>query len=190
MPIVGRTPDECFNRFRKHLGELVSATLTDHPIVRHRMPDTKLVVGFRSGEQPIAVPIKTKFGRLFFYLGQKLVAVPMKEKGYQLQTEEYWYRLHSTASVGTPALIRWEYKKTPHDTTDYCRHHIQIRSKVRVAAGTKLNLDKLHIATGYTLIEYVLRFLIRDLGAPPPCGDEWPKVLARSEKVFREEFRP
>ena len=37
-------------------------------------------------------------------------------------------------------------------------------------------------------IEEVIRFLIVDLGMPPLCGDEWPELLAESERKFFDEF--
>ena len=43
-------------------------------------------------QRPIAVPIKTRLGRLYFYLGQALEAVEEGER-FRLRTREYWYRI-------------------------------------------------------------------------------------------------
>ena len=37
-------------------------------------------------------------------------------------------------------------------------------------------------------MEEVIRFLIIELGVKPPCGDDWPSVLATSERAFFEQF--
>jgi predicted ATPase len=85
------------------------------------------------------------------------------------------------------ALIRWEYDKlAPAD--GYARHHVQIRSTVSLGGGRTLDLNKLHVPTGWTTIEEVIRFLIHDLEVKPPCGDEWHDLLAESERAFYENF--
>lgn len=146
-----------------------------------------MALGLRESA-PRAVPIDTRFGRLFVALSQLLVAVKDEEepKRYRLRTLQYWYRLQAAPELTAPALIRWEYDAaTPRDA--FCRHHAQMPAVLRVGDG-ELDLDKVHLATGWVTIEEVLRFLIIELGVRPPCGDEWPLVLAKSEEAFFEQF--
>lgn len=126
VPILGRTPDACFKELHRHLGELVAATLTDRPLVRHRREPNVLVLSFRAGEEPVAVPVETRHGRLFFYLGQRLEALK-ERRGYRLRTLDYWYRLQEGPSLKPPALIRWEYARTDPAARGPCRHHVQIQ---------------------------------------------------------------
>ena len=51
-----------------------------------------------------------------------------------------------------------------------------------------MDLNRLHLPTGWITIEEVLRFLIEDLGMKPPCGDSWARRLAESERAFYERF--
>lgn len=50
-----------------------------------------------------------------------------------------------------------------------------------------IDLNKAHLPTGWVTIEEVIRFLIVALGVDPPCGQEWPKKLAESQRAFYPE---
>lgn len=67
------------------------------------------------------------------------------------------------------------------------RHHVQLPAYLP-AAGGRIDLDKVHLPTGWVTIEEVIRFLIVELGLKPPGGGGWPDVLATSERAFYEEF--
>ncbi len=185
MPIVGRTPRECFNQFADHLRELVAKTVTSrHPLVE--LPGkTKTMLSFREGD-PIAVPIQTAYERLFFYLGQALEVIPDENRGYRLTTSQYWYRVQHKPALTTRATLRWEYtSSTP--TNREARHHVQMAAALSLG-DRSLDLDRAHVPTGWVTIEEVIRFLIVDLGVAPPCGDTWPDELGKSERRFYEEF--
>lgn len=186
MPIFGRTPAECFRPFTDHVSALVAATVTRrYPIlgIGERGGD-RMIVSFRQ-EGPVAVPITTSVGRLYFYLGQALEAVP-EEGRFRLRTRKYWYRLQEAPELTEQATLRWEYdSETPSNA--HCRHHIQAPIDLELGAGW-LFMDRAHIPTGWVTMEEIIRFLIRDLEVRPPCGSDWPDVLAKSEKRFFEEF--
>ncbi len=184
MPIVERTPRACFDVFTAHLRGLVASTVTRRHPIGEVPTRTRLQVGFRE-EVPVAVPIDTRFGRLFFYLGQALEAVP-EEGRFRLTTRQYWYRLQQGPTFQEQAVIRWEYDTTT-DRSEHARHHAQMRATIDVGDGA-LDLNKAHLPTGWVTIEEVIRFLIVDLGMTPPCGDDWPDVLEESERMFFEDF--
>jgi hypothetical protein len=183
MPIIERTARECFAVFSEHLRGLVAATVTSRPL--QAIPaGTRLMISFREGN-PVAVPIETAYGRLFFYLGQALEAAP-EAGNYRLKTKQYWYRLQHEPELTAKAAIRWEYDtSTPRD--GHARHHAQLAAGVRLG-DRELDLDKAHLPSGWVTIEEVIRFLIYDLGVTPPCGDDWPKVIGASEERFFDEF--
>ncbi len=186
MPIIERTPQRCFLVFTEHLRKLVAATITEtFPLIERPSPDgRRMVLSFREGA-PIAVPIETRFGRLFFYLGQALEAVD-DPGGYRLRTRQYWYRLQHDPDRGAKAAIRWEYDTTtPSDR--YARHHAQMAAALALGDG-ELDLNKAHLPTGWVTVEEVIRFLVVDLGLNPPCGDAWPEVITDSETRFYEDF--
>ena len=188
MPITGRTPKQCFDRFAGHVRSLVAKTLTDHHhllLVRHDEEQMKL--SFHEGDDPIAIPLKTKgHGKVYFYVGQ-LLRVHREAKEFRLSTQKYWYGLQDSPSLNAQAALRWEYERELEPGKRHCRHHIHQRVKLSLGDG-QLNLNKTHVPTGWVTIEEVIRFLIVDLGIMPPCGDEWPKVLENSERPFFEEF--
>jgi hypothetical protein len=185
MPIVESTPKKCFERFRKHLAKLVAATVTaERPLLVHE-GDTRITLSFREGK-PVAVPIDTDYGRLFFYLGQALEAVP-EDGMFRLVTRQYWYRIQTAAPLTAKAALRWEYDSaTPPDA--YPRHHAQMKAALALGGGHQVDLDKVHMPTGWVTVEEVIRFLICELGMRPPCGAKWPDLLADSERAFYEDF--
>ena len=135
MPIIARTPAECFRRFEKHVRQLVADTVTrTHPVSRLFVTGAaRMILGFREGPDAIAVPIKTKFGRLYFYVGQALEAVEQEDGRFRLRTQQYWYRIQDSPDLKTKARLRWEYDtETPADA--FCRHHAQAPLDLPLAA--------------------------------------------------------
>jgi hypothetical protein len=51
-----------------------------------------------------------------------------------------------------------------------------------------MDLDKLHLPTGWVTIEEVIRFLIAEMGVPPKI-DDWDDKLVESDRFFREWTR-
>jgi hypothetical protein len=186
MPIFGRTPRDCFDQFTEHASALVAATVTKrHPLLRAIPAERRMMLSFRS-QWPVAIPIDTAHGRLYFYLGQLLEATDDLEHGFRLITRQYWYRLQHSEDRRSKATIRWEYDRSTAPD-GHARHHTQMAAKLALGDKT-LDLNKAHLATGWTTMEEVIRFLIVDLDMRPPCGDEWPAVLEASERKFFEDF--
>lgn len=139
------------------------------------------------GETPATIPLRTKYGKLFFHLAQNVEAVQLgKAKQYQVRTLAYWYRLQATPSLKDEALLRWEYGRLDPKVADHPRHHLQ--APATIACGkNELDLNKLHTPSGWVTIEELLRFLIFELEVKA-ATPEWPALLAQSEIVFFREF--
>ncbi len=181
MPIFGRNPGECFERFREHVASLVAATLpTQEPVAVSAVEasDGRATLAFRRG----AAELSTSVGTLHLVVAQLLGTERERRRHHRLRTLKYWYRLQETAAGD--AFIRWEYDP---DVLPRCRHHVQLRLALP-AAGAELDLNRLHLPTGWVTIEEVIRFLVTDMGVSPPCGGEWERRLADSERRFFEEF--
>jgi hypothetical protein len=188
LPITGRTARTCLKTFRDHLAGLLAQTVPTTCPVLIAETDAGAHIGFRQADAPRPVPIATNHGELFFWVAQ-LVRAKKEGAHYVLSTWQYWYRLQASDSLIAPALIRWEYDRKLRGGEQPCRHHVQQQATIKVPdTGAILDLDKLHVPTGWVTLEEVLRFLIYDLKMRPPCGARWPAVLEASEKVFREQF--
>jgi hypothetical protein len=189
VPITGRTPRECFNKFATHLRGLVARTLTEqHQLLLVRHDDEAMKLSFHQGDDPIAIPLRTKHhGKVYFYVGQLLRVHPEPGKKFRLSTHAYWYRLQHSPDLKAQAAIRWEYERELPPGKRHCRHHLQQSAQLTLGEGS-LNLNKAHVPTGWVTIEEVIRFLIVDLGTKPPCGADWPRVLTASERSFYEDF--
>lgn len=186
MPIFGAKPSDCFNSFLGAVRPLIAGTVTTLPLICRGKGDSR-TLEFASGP----APLDTNYGRLYFHLAQSLAVVPepgrKRTEKFRLETRQYWYRLQENAAPLGKALIRWEYdKSTARDRN--ARHHVQIAARVSLGTGGQLDLNKLHTPTGWTTIEEVIRFLICDLGVKPPCENQWPDVLERSERAFYQDF--
>jgi hypothetical protein len=192
MPILGRTPDDCYRQFREHVSDLVSQILPASPHLHLQRQGARLASLHFFAGKPVAVPIDTRDGRVYFYLGQALEVVEQPDatsasEQYRLRTLEYMYRLQTGGEYKSKAFLRWEYDRDS-SSTGPCRHHVQMTSTLDLGDGRTLELNKLHVTTGWVLIEEVFRFLIVDLGMKPPCGDRWPEVLQQGELRFFDEF--
>ena len=124
-------------------------------------------------------------------MGQQLRAVATGEtsrnKRFRLETTRYWYRLQKESGIDKQALIRWEYDQTLREGARQARHHVQLAATIPVPHHA-LDLNKLHVPTGWVTIEDVLRFLVHDLGMAPKCGAAWPADARRIEAKFYKEF--
>ncbi len=177
MPLVERTPGVCFSRFVEHINQLAMATLPTHtPFVLLGVEQGVARCGF---VQPVT--LHTSLGALEFELSQQLDTVP-DDRGFRLRTLEYAYRL--VRPNAGDALFRWEFLREPKDSPAWCRHHFHVHASV----GDH-DIGGFHLPTGPVLIEYVIRFLLNDLGVKKPDAD-WEELLAASEAKFHAEFRP
>lgn len=191
MPITGRTPKECFKRFRDHVAELAAAAICGTAHVAAVVKDDRATIGFFRGSEAIAVPLDGDAAGLFLALGQNVTAAHQGREvaageRYRLSTSLYWYRLQTTAELKDNALLRWEYDP-PVQGKHHARHHIQLETYAQ-AGPRALDLSKLHVPTGWVPMEEVCRFVINDLGHKPPCGRDWQARLREGERLFFEEF--
>jgi hypothetical protein len=184
MAIVERSPKACFDVFVDHIRGLVADTVTDRHVLVAVQSETRLMVSFRE-QGPIAAPIDTAYGRLYFYLGQALEAVPVGDR-YQLKTRKYWYRLQHEGTFTADAAIRWEYdSEAARDR--HARHPVQAATELPLREDS-LDLNRAHVPTGWVTIEEVIRFLTVDLGVTPPCGESWADRIIEAENRFFREF--
>jgi hypothetical protein len=131
---------------------------------------------------PIA--LTTTVGTLFLEVAQLLGTERETRNKHRLRTVKYWYRLQQTATA--EALVRWEYDP---GVLPRCRHHVQFGRPTTLQIGMSgLDLNRLHLPTGWVTIEEVIRFLITEMEVRAPCGEEWRTKLADSERRFFEEF--
>ena len=191
MPLTGRTPRDCYEPFREHVSKVLCETLhaTAVVAVEPRANTDRFTLLLRP--PGAMIPLDTRLGRLHLHIAQALEAERLgRRKGYILRTRQYWYRLHETADLRKEALIRWEYDRDalPKDAPRPPRNHVQMAGALTRAGGDALDLNKLHVPTGWVLLEAVIRFLIADLGVKPPCGDKWPGILVRGEELFRKSY--
>jgi hypothetical protein len=192
VPIEGRTPNACFAQFRDHVAHLVAQILTSRYQLRAIEAEgvpTLAYLGFRQGGNWVGIPLDTNYGRLYFVLYQVVDARDTGKTGkarYRLRTLEYGYYLQETADQRRAALFRWEYASDP--PMEHPHQHVQIRTTLTSDALQRpIDLDKVHVPTGWVTIEQVIRFLIADLGVQPPCGaDKWEQILHESEQKFLE----
>ena len=181
MPITGRTAKECADTFREHIAGLLSKTIS-------RTAHLDLFSSSGTYTMSYQVDLDTKFGRLRLHVAQALRAVGYGKGRCRLETSNYWYRLHRTSGNGE-ALLRWEYDRSHKPENDKPpRHHAHAPVEIDIGGDVTMDLDKMHLPTGWVTIEEVIRFAITELGHRPPCGNEWPKVLAESEGKFFEDF--
>lgn len=191
MPIEARSPRECFDKFREHVAGVVAGVLSPTPpiLVRRGPVQTLATMSFASDQ---VMSLETRLGRLQFFLGQGIEAYERdgSRDRYTLRTRAYSYRLHW--SDGSE-FLRWEYVREHRpeikDPPKPPRNHVHVHGHVADLDGERVELKKLHLPTGWTTFEDIVRFLITDLGVKP-LDDNWPVVLMQSEKLFRDRFVP
>lgn len=192
MAITGRTPEECFERFRAHVGALVKEMVPTHcPMLCKRPPKHKpqdrRTLSFACPDSMDAVPLSTReHGTIYLYMAQELRT--FAENGQQrLRTVAYWYKLYTEASLlDDDAVVRWEYAQAPPGSAGPCRHHMQFGKMVpNLPFGSgEFHFTRLHLPTGWVTMEEVFRFVVHEFGVQPPCGESWSKILRESEDAF------
>lgn len=192
MPIIARQPTECFNKFRDHLGPLLAATLgSKHAVVLRNDGDHRRDLILGPPHALAGIPLDSSRGPFHFSMRQRLEVVP-EGKLWRLTTREYRYAITDSKLGMTEALLRWEYIAEPPAGKKWCKHHFQIgrrdQKSVRLPfSNDPLDLNREHTPTGFVLIEYVLRFLLTDIGVEPARPD-WEDVLTESEETFFTKF--
>jgi hypothetical protein len=185
MPIIEARPKRAFDRFEKHMHELVHAVLPIPHGVKLALRRSKnaAALEFVRGSVATAVPVETRVGMLYLAIAQDLLAV-REISGFRLRTTRYQYKLLPNETATAEAVLRWEYDSTIEDD-GVCRHHVH--AKVALPLGEGLSLDRVHTPTGWVLIENILRFLFTDLGVAP-VTESWPDLLRVSETKFHDSF--
>lgn len=183
MPITGRTLAEAAAKFRDHLNDVLARTVTRTPLVMVEALG-RFQLAFRQGGGPVEAMLGTRFGRVGLYLGQTCESTV--EGGlHRLRTVSYRYTLRPEGAED--ALLRWEYEKAPE--VPHCRHHLQGTPALEFGRAGTVSLNALHLPTGFTTIEEVLRFCIVDLGAAP-LSEDWDRILRESYELFKGDFAP
>ncbi len=103
---------------------------------------------------------------------------------HELYTIQYKYALYPES--GDEPIIRWEYEREPAPGKQYCRHHVQGPVEIHINESTVF-LNDIHLPTGYTTFEEVLRFCIVDLRVQH-LHEDWDRVLGDSYELFKAEF--
>lgn len=204
MTIRGRKPNECFDTFAEHIRPLIQRILGQVVHVRFERSNADenwraMLVGGAENRDWVKLA-SASYGAIYLQLAQNLVTLPdVTNGGFELKTRQYWYRVFERdPSFEDEPLLRWE--NGPLEGKQHCKYHFHVGKVFKDGRqepieldrnGTKVNLTRLHIPTGYVLIEYVLRFLVSDLGVKPACGEDcWEDLLAKSEDRFFAEFSP
>lgn len=182
--MIGDRPGEIFRDFQAHISHLLNQTVTDAPLsLTHRKNRPFAQFAFRDvSEMPMAAPLFSK--GLFLAVSQDLQVEQEKDGRFRLHTMEYSYHLLEGSSPDSRWIIRWEYKSHTRQRNEHPRHHVHLDTVIKSPAG-ELNLDKLHLSTGWVTIEEVIRFLIAEVGVKPKASD-WDEQLLKSENFFRE----
>lgn len=183
MPIEGRNLQEAARRFCRYLNRLLARIITQTRLIPITVGQD-VQIAFRQQGQVVEAPLKTAFGRLNLYIGQLCGSTVTKRK-HRLFTASYRYAL-TPEGVQEP-IWRWEYvRKWPDDNEYWCRHHLQGDVLVNIH-GQPLSLNDIHLPTGYTSIEEVIRFCIVDLEVKP-LSEAWHEILEQSYREFKDVF--
>jgi len=193
VPITGRKPGECFRTFRDHLGPVVAAALGDQHQVICRNDGNKSSLTLGPPNSAAGVKLTGSRGSFWFSLRQNLEVLRTDDKKrWQLKTREYRYAISESNDEMTEALMRWDYVCNVPPGKQWCKHHFQVGRVAGKAVTVPFNsevldLNRLHTPTGFVLIEYVLRFLLTEMGVKA-TSDDWESILERSESKFFKEF--
>ncbi len=189
MAIEGATLEEATRAFREHLNGLLARTVTQARLMalahrsRSRAP-LAVMISLRLGGGAIEAPLRTRYGLMHLYLGQRCESVE-RGRRHRLVTAAYRYTLRAEGT--RQPLLRWEYERRwPNSDARWCRHHLQGDVTLPVG-GSNVSLNALHAPTGYVTVEEVLRFCIVDLGVEPLAAD-WHEQLEDSYARFKADF--
>lgn len=179
--LQGNSPEQVFRKFKKHLDDLLHKTVTQAPLQLVIVESTKALVQFGSSDGPSCVQVGRRY---HLFLGQTLQALRDGEQ-YRLRTLAYAYRISEGPSFSDPCIFRWEYNSRERRESLSPRHHFHTPVILRCFGTRDLNLNQLHIASGWVTVEEIIRFLIAELNIKPKSRD-WDRLLRDSEEKFRE----
>jgi hypothetical protein len=188
MPIVGKDVRDVVQQLTDYYNRLLSTTVTRTRLVVFDVGDSDLLrIAFRQGGVPIEAPLRTRFGPMWLSIGQVCAALPYEGRVVPTTLR---YRYTIRADDQDEPTFRWEYlsRRQLRHGDRYCRHHLQGPLDIPFGNGI-LDLNKVHLPTGYVTIEEVIRFCLVDLEAPP-LTSEWEQVLTDSYEEFKSSLAP
>ena len=154
----GSSPGEVFQTFRNHVNSLLHRTICEIGLKGNQG-----YISFRQADSAIAAKLRS--GGWYLYLGQTLGAVKEAHRTWRLRTLSYSYRIQRGPRQDEPYLFRFEYESREMVERLHPRRHLHVPVKLPVPnTRREINLDKVHVPTGWVTIEELLRFLIRGLG--------------------------
>jgi hypothetical protein len=186
MSFEGRSRQQAGQALRDHLTTLLAHTLTHKPLIAtFAGPTPTVFLSFRDGGQPSRAELHTRFGPMDLFVGQLYDAVAVDRSTYQLRPIEYQYTLTPVGS--SEPLLRWEFVSTQPTHARWCQHHLQGPIPLRLGDAASVQLNDLHLPTGWVLLEEVVRFCIVDLGVQPLSAD-WDSRLRASARSTRSHL--
>lgn len=182
--MTGDRPGDVFRQFRDHISRLLNQTITDAPLsLTHRKDRLFAQFAFRDeSEFPMAAPLFS--GGLYLAVSQQLQVEQQPDKAWRLRTLQYSYHLLEGPSPYSRWILRWEYVSRIRRHDEHPRHHVHVATVLETPAG-RMDLDKLHLATGWVTIEEVIRFLIAEVGVKAKATN-WDEELMKSEELFKK----
>lgn len=183
MPIRGGSLHQAAQTFCDHANRVLNRTVTRARLVVFGVAP-RVQVAFRQAGRPFKARLQTCFGRMGLYLGQVCDSVVGPDDLHTLRTIAYTYTL--TPAGADEPILRWEYVRSPPPGAEWCRHHLQGPVDLEIR-GIPVELNDLHLPTGYVTFEDVIRFCIVDLDVQPLHVD-WSAILRESYEQFRTEF--
>jgi hypothetical protein len=187
MPIWGWTLQEATEAFRQHINSVLARTVTQTQLILLRTTTTeRFQLTFRQAGAVHQARLNTKYGAIYLYLGQTCESDIDPDRRHRLRTVSYRYTLRPEHA--TDPIFRWEYVKTLGSNELFCRHHVQGPIPISLNRA-QLELDDVHLPTGFVTIEEILRFCIVDLGVTP-LSDDWHNILSDSYERFKGDFAP
>jgi hypothetical protein len=184
LGVQASRPEDCFRAFEEHMHGVLRRVLQIPAYVRFKalsQADAQravLTLRVGGGDKAVAVQVSHE-PTTFLAIRQDLLAVPVETGGFRLRTTSYRYALTPDDEPRSKAFVRWEF--------DQGNHHVQVPANPADVGG--LDLNRLHLPTGWVPLERVLRFVIVELHVVPPCGPgEADDLLLKSERKFYEQF--
>lgn len=172
--------------FTDHLNRTLASTVTQAPLT-FTIEGNQANIRFRGAVGQTSIRVRARQGSIRLYLGQICMLESDNDGEQVLRTMQHRYAL--IPDRGSEAQIRWEYVRVPGEDNFYCRYHIQgpIPLNLFESPPNNVELNDLHVPTGWVPVEGVLRFCIVDLGVRP-LNPDWHQILLESERRSRAVF--
>lgn len=187
--LTGPKPTKVIKERQQHIEKLLHSTITDAPVslVELKKSESRweawLSLGGKARDFK-AVPLQPLPWHLAFL--QKVAAIRDKKGNWRLRTLEYSYRLQEGPGLHSRWFFRFEYKSREILDALHPRNHLHI--PLPLDCGTRtIDLERVHIPTGWLTIEELIRFLVNELEVKAKSKN-WDTILRNSEERFRGEM--